>query len=418
MCGIVFSTSKNEPVNNNIAELYENQHSRGTRGFGIVKLNNKFKLNSIDRSEIESIFIHDLFKSEAKTILTHHRTPTSTDNERDQTHPMLIDNRKLEHMYLVAHNGIIYNAAECRENFEKEKYKFLTAIDEKKFNDSEAFAYDLACMVEGKHKKWTARGTIAFVALQIKRKTQKVEKVLFGRNGNPLNLYVEKTNKIVTEIDISSEGWGEKIDEDTLFVLDLPTLTMKKKKFVIGKVYEYTKTDYGYPKTFDKETSIREENDAIMNQWGSRQKILQGSNQEKKNTTEESESKPEIDTTSKTTGPDKISAENIEEMEDGIYDDLASLIANKDSFGLDDIIEKAISELSQINYKTLYNRNRKMAEIAKLLDYLESCAEILHESWMDKLREEKHGFIDTEKMIFEDEEDYEESKKRTGMYPH
>ena len=149
MCGIVFKTSRYHNVNEDVGSLYENQISRGTRGYGIVKIRDN-RTYSIQRSEIESIFINNLLHGDSKTILVHHRTPTSSKNEREQTHPMVIDSNKTKKKYIVVHNGIIYNQEECREQFEKEGYTFKTAVDDKKFNDSEAFAYDLAMMLEGK----------------------------------------------------------------------------------------------------------------------------------------------------------------------------------------------------------------------------------------------------------------------------
>jgi len=60
MCGIAFKSSKNHNVNEDIGSLYENQIKRGTRGYGIVKVKDN-RTFSIQRSEIESIFVNNLY---------------------------------------------------------------------------------------------------------------------------------------------------------------------------------------------------------------------------------------------------------------------------------------------------------------------------------------------------------------------
>lgn len=385
MCGIIFETSSRRNVNEEISEMYEDQKHRGDEGFGLVKINAKRDFD-LYRCEIESIFINKLFSKDSKTILVHHRTPTSTDNEREQTHPMIIDDQRLKYEYMIVHNGIISNKDECREKFEKDGWEFKTAVDEKKFNDSEAFAIDLAMHLEGKWKDWTARGSIAFVALQVERETQKVEKVLFGRNTNPLNLYFAKSKKAITNLVVSSEGPGEEIDADMLYTLDLVSMKLKMAEFKIGGTYVYNRaygsmygdsydnTHYAYGcrgmhtrkllQGEDKTTLVM---DKKANGFGDKVSInLFDKNQEQ-------EAK-EIS---------KEDLEKIEEAEDAIADELGSYFADEQAFKFQDVIEGVIEELSSFDRKELYNRNKTMAKVAKLFIDAEEYAESLHDSYKD-----------------------------------
>ncbi|MCK9369549.1 hypothetical protein M0R04_06550 [Candidatus Dojkabacteria bacterium] len=280
MCGIIFAKSLNNniPVNRYVIEQFEDQRSRGTEGFGIALLK---KDGTIERfkSTDEINFLIDLQpKLNASTmILAHHRQPTSTPNYSGQTHPILVTHELFKRDYLITHNGMIGNSNERKtehdkffqeladewlnttvktwtdkekqmkelmkyklfpkecfddeENFLFDKamelgdkifeqetigYHYQTELDSGKFNDSEALAIDLACYMEGLTDKIEAKGGAAFVGLAINKDTDKPEKLFFGRNSNPLRLSRDSNH-----ISISSEGKGEPIDTDKIFVIDL-----------------------------------------------------------------------------------------------------------------------------------------------------------------------------------------------------
>ena len=95
MCGIIYAKNLtgNEPVNNIIKVLYQNQKDRGQLGFGFVGMSSK----SIDtyRAVNEKEIMRYLNEKGYREILFHHRNPTSTRNTIKSTHPFIIHlNRK------------------------------------------------------------------------------------------------------------------------------------------------------------------------------------------------------------------------------------------------------------------------------------------------------------------------------------
>lgn len=414
MCGIIFETSTKKNVNESIGELYENQRGRGDDGFGLLTIDQNQKFN-LHRSEIEAIFINKLFENKSKTILVHHRTPTSTDNEREQTHPMFVNDKRLKYEYYIVHNGIIFNKEDCREKFEKDGFEIKTAVDDKKFNDSEAFAIDLAMHIENKWKDWTARGSIAFVALQVERKTQKVEKVLFGRNTNPLNLYIKKSKKIISSLTVSSEGPGEEIDKDILYSLDLSTMKLSSKKFEIGSntysTYYSKKDSRGY---FDSDDGYGQyggynyggrsynefsHNKMIQNKTGESDIVDGFGNKVVINVKDDKE-------------PVELTEEQkdkIEEVEEAISDELTEYINDEKAFGIYTILEEAIENLSSINFRETFNRNKVMAKIAKAIMDMEDYRKSLEGSYSDfidwnlKIEKEEINPFDEIKETEEDE---------------
>lgn len=241
MCGIIaaFNTKqkgKAESVNDFIINQYEDQHERGNKGFGIIRISK----NSIeiDRSTEPYKFLMDLQKNKSSMMIVHHRYPTSTQNKISQTHPILVSNKILSHDYLLIHNGIINNEEELKEQHEKIGFKYQTELTKEEiekqdkkytyyqrgtFNDSESIAIEMALYIEELSQEIKAKGSMAFIALQIDKKTKKPLKVFFGRNkGNPLNMHKEKNI-----LRLSSEGIGEEIKESILYSFKISDKTMK-----------------------------------------------------------------------------------------------------------------------------------------------------------------------------------------------
>lgn len=255
MCGIigVFSQGKNSKnVNEAVRMQMEDQHERGMKGFGAVFIeqNRDYKIKRA--CEPSSIHV-DLALNPSQMILLHHRTPTSSDNKISQTHPFLIDDGSLVSNYLVIHNGHITNHATLKKEHEDLGFVYKTALRWQKdtyhvteweeYNDSEAFAIELARYVENQTQEIACMGSWAFIALQINKQDNKVEKLLFGRSLNPLNMSLSWGNLM-----LSSTGPGEEIKKDTLYTVDLSNITHKDfKKFEVIKSPLKSKTLYLQP---------------------------------------------------------------------------------------------------------------------------------------------------------------------------
>lgn len=94
------------------------------------------------------------------------------------------------------------------------------------FNDSEALLWDVALYLEGKQDELKAKGSIAFICIAIGKK----DKLYFGRNTNPLNMYFNRKKGIM----LSSEGKGQKTEPHTLYTFDYETKTLEKKPLDIA----------------------------------------------------------------------------------------------------------------------------------------------------------------------------------------
>lgn len=235
MCGIIAAFSKSMEVNDFIIDQYENQYSRGEEGFGIIRIDGK-KNVELDRACEPTKFMMDLYVKRSKMIIAHHRYPTSTDNQLDQTHPMALSNELLDYDYLIIHNGVVSNDDELREKHLKLGFKYTTEYQEQfgydtirtKFNDSEAIAIEMALFIEGKSKAIETENSAALIALQINKKTKKATTVFFGRSAlGALNMF-----RTEGDIRISSEGAGEKIKENELFSFDVKDLKIQSSPMI------------------------------------------------------------------------------------------------------------------------------------------------------------------------------------------
>ena len=248
-------TGTGDEVKNFVINQYEEQHARGTKGFGVIDINKNLKVE-VKRACEPTKFMFDLFMSKSNMLVVHHRTPTSTDNALDQTHPISVKNDLLDYDYLVVHNGIISNDDELKEAHEKLGFEYTTAYTlegvhaygRDKFNDSEALAVELALKIEKKgDPQQKVKGSAAFIALQLDKKTGKTNKVFFGRNTSPLNMLKQKFS-----LRLSSEGEGDAIEAGKLYSfipkLDTP-VKLKVKPLTWLESYTYTPSAYNHSRS-------------------------------------------------------------------------------------------------------------------------------------------------------------------------
>lgn len=212
MCGIIYAKNLkgNEPVNNLIKILYQNQKNRGQQGFGFVGMNSK-SINTY-RAINEKEIMGYLNAKRYSEVLFHHRYPTSTQNTLKSTHPFIINlNGK---RYYFVHNGIVQNDTELQEEHRKRKITYKSE-DLGLFNDSEALAWDFCLWLNGKQTDIQAKGTVAFICLETDEKNRAV-KLYFYRNAEaPLRVY--RDNELLV---ISSEGNYPPVKENCLYCWD------------------------------------------------------------------------------------------------------------------------------------------------------------------------------------------------------
>lgn len=193
MCGLIGWLGKEHDspaarAKQYVVEQFEDQQGRGTRGFGVVRIDDRGYVHVLRATEPVKMMI-DLYNSETKHLFLHHRSPTSSANTLDQTHPLEVDHDELKFRWLIMHNGTISNDDTLKTKHEKLGYVYLTEYKEKyvnytasKFNDSESLAIELARFLEGKQGVIEAKGGFAFMAISMTKDTR-VHKVYIGQNG-------------------------------------------------------------------------------------------------------------------------------------------------------------------------------------------------------------------------------------------
>ncbi|MFA7301786.1 MAG: hypothetical protein WC069_05770 [Candidatus Shapirobacteria bacterium] len=242
MCGIIaaFNTNpkrKIESANDFVIDQYQEQFERGTRGFGIIRIDKKREIE-IDRACEPTKFLMDLYTKKSNMIIAHHRTPTSTENKLNQTHPMYVSDKSLKHDYLVVHNGIVGNTKELHDKHEKLGFIYNTEYSREldypnytykqdKWNDSESIAIEIALFIENKTEEIEMDNNAAFIVLQLEKKTLKAKEVFFGRNGIGSCLNMSKSKG---KLRISSEGEGEEVEVNKLFSFKVADIKMKLSK--------------------------------------------------------------------------------------------------------------------------------------------------------------------------------------------
>jgi glucosamine 6-phosphate synthetase-like amidotransferase/phosphosugar isomerase protein len=250
MCGIVYVSKKEKSAAKNVWKRYQGQKERGTQGFGYVSVD-EGHIMEYERATSEEEIEKKMAEDTSKNILFHHRWPTSTDNLAEAAHPIKVDNKELENVYYIVHNGIISNAGVLKKEHEKLGYRYTTEIRKEwitsvktyfqlEFNDSEALAVELARLIEGKSEKVHCLGDYAFVVLQATR-GGKANRVYFGTNGgNPLRVTDDRNIFALT-----SEGGKGEVEAGILFSYDMRKRTTQKLVADIGAV-KVKETGYGY----------------------------------------------------------------------------------------------------------------------------------------------------------------------------
>lgn len=198
MCGLIGWLSKNQNtptirVKNYIVDQYQDQIGRGTKGYGLIEIGED-GFTEVLRATTEAKILLDAYGSKAKHMLFHHRSPTSSENYLDQTHPMEVEHEELAYVWQIMHNGVINNADDLKKAHEALGYVYLTEYKAKytnysaqKFNDSESLAIELARYLEGKGKEgkmpvMNTKGGFAFIAAAMD-KMSRIQKVYIGNNG-------------------------------------------------------------------------------------------------------------------------------------------------------------------------------------------------------------------------------------------
>ncbi len=291
MCGIVFiDRLDNLPAQKIVMRRYEAQKERGQSGFGFISIDKSQKFGKWYRATNEAGIEKAIEEIADPTILFHHRQPTSTPNFIEATHPIQVNNEQLKHAYFVIHNGIISNAQSLKTEHNTLGFDYTTEIkrifetkgeryETEMFNDSEALAIELAQVIDGQKSEIEAKGSIAFVALQLEKKSNKVLNVYYGRNySNPLKL--EKTKEFLA---LTSEGSGAIVEADKLFCYDLKTKETTSQTLKIGEwgtkvttAYDYSNWErdreidnaVGFRSTYDR--NLKDEEDEFTPDLGDR----------------------------------------------------------------------------------------------------------------------------------------------------
>ena len=232
MCGLIGWLSKNQNtptvrVKNYIVDQYQDQISRGTKGYGLVEIGED-GFTEVLRATTEAKILLDAYSSKAKHMLFHHRSPTSSENFLDQTHPMEIEHEELAYVWQIMHNGVINNADDLKKAHETLGYVYLTEYKAKytsysaqKFNDSESLAIELARYlegkgIEGKMPVMNTKGGFAFIAAAMD-KMSRIQKVYIGNNGyGGINL----ADNGQAYYFASEEKTGEAVPKDEIIVFN------------------------------------------------------------------------------------------------------------------------------------------------------------------------------------------------------
>lgn len=256
MCGIVYVKRLDRvTAPTQVLKRYSKQAHRGTEGFGYIGRKQDGTVSLLQRTQFEHEIRSKLKASTLTEILFHHRYPTSTPNVPESAHPLFVGHKELQYSYYVTHNGVITNDETLKDMHETLGYTYTTEVKTQyrtkkghvytsgvEFNDSEAFAIELARTIEGLQPECMAEGAIAYVAYQVEKVSGKVVAVYFGTNGgNPLTL--QWTKEFIA---IASEG-GKRIEDNKGFRLDAVT---NETAIVPVKLQPFaTRTTMGYNTT-------------------------------------------------------------------------------------------------------------------------------------------------------------------------
>lgn len=223
MCGIIYSKNLQDEkaINALVKIIYQNQKSRGSKGFGFIGMNAR-RLDTY-RSIDEKGILRYLNRYPYDEILLHHRLPTSTPNTLQTTHPFVLSHEGSRYYFI--HNGVIVNSIELKNHHYKQGIRYTSMDNMGKFNDSEALAWEFVLSLQQNDEQLAARGSAAFICLETDSLTSLARKLYFFSDGNsPLKIYHDMQLLV-----ISSEGrWGVDVEENQLFYFDYSSKKLKK----------------------------------------------------------------------------------------------------------------------------------------------------------------------------------------------
>lgn len=202
---------------------FQAQKHRGTEGFGVFDR----ECTRLVRATKQRKILGWLKNHPSKSLMFHHRYPTSTENVKNACHPFSTKNHFATN-YVLVHNGHISNSRALKTEHEKLGIEYYSVQKDGRFNDSEALLWDVALYLEGKQTELKAYGNIAFICLAMPRDGRKPSKLHFARNTNPLNMLLDKSM-----IMLSSEGEGEAIKADKLYSYNYRSSKLDTKYLVV-----------------------------------------------------------------------------------------------------------------------------------------------------------------------------------------
>jgi len=248
MCGILYGKrSDNFPVAKSLLKRYDKQRNRGIQGFGYISIKDGV-VTDVVRTLTEFEMERKLKDEVSDEILLHHRYPTSTPNIIEATHPIVVKNDILEHDYYVIHNGVLTNDDDLKKTHESMGFVYgsiienieITKIGGKitkkettiKYNDSEAFAIELALYLDKVKDSIDIIGGSAFICLETD-KDGRILKIHYGRNaGKPL--VIEDNNSIFF---IKSDGAGKDVPENVIITKDYLSGIITENDVYIGRLF-------------------------------------------------------------------------------------------------------------------------------------------------------------------------------------
>ncbi len=290
MCGIVFVHQNKElgRASKRAWKMYLDQKTRGTQGYGCV-VADKNKVNKVYRAQYEA-GMETIKRDHGNMVLFHHRTPTSTPNLEECTHPIFVSHDSLEFDYYIIHNGVISNAEKLKKKYEEMGFVYTTEVtttrsykigkkryedhEEVEFNDTESLAIDLALAIENGSDKLESEGSIAFIGLQVDKRTGDIQYVFFGRNyKNPLKM-TWNTQELV----LSSVGDSKDVEPHTLYAYDPLTKEISQSDLGIDRFVYTPPVNSTPPRTlFEGRGNMGFVNTNTVSKKRNKQKIVESS---------------------------------------------------------------------------------------------------------------------------------------------
>lgn len=373
MCGIITVIAKKEKglVGKEIIKQYQMQHGRGTQGFGLLEILED-QTHHTERATEPTKALLDAMFSKGRIGIFHHRMPTSTPNELNQTHPFFISHDELAFDYAIVHNGVISNSESLFKTHTEELgyvYKTITQTQysygtlNKKFNDSEALSIEIARYLDGISDEIKTEGSAAFVGIRIDKKTNKALDLFWGRNDrNPLE-YLETENHVIIASTIY-ETEAIDIEEFTIEMLNI-------NKFITSK-----KTSLNEIITVDKLKFKKPTPTPVNNysHFGFRDTKVSTMNLPMKSTITDDEEDIEIEVAEYNGGYKTEREEAFEKMAERIIaeveEDIQSLFYE---LAYDDIDDSAITDIvTKLENKLIEKRESAANKVRPLFDFKES----------------------------------------------